>query len=115
MLIDETTLKTLPPLYEQEDSDDPTIYAKLATPGDAWACYIAEYGKKNGEDVIFGLFVSKKWGYNWAQISLAEIERDLRGANLEARLAPNFTRASASSLTTIRRRIQHVTRELHAM
>ena len=105
MLIDETTLGSLPPLYKQEDEDDPVIYAKLATPDGHWSCYVAEAGKKNNEYTVFGLFISKRWGHNWAQVPLREIEEDLQDAGLKALLVSDFAPDRASSLTNIPRRI----------
>ena len=103
MLIDETTLNALPLLYAQESVEDPTIYAKIATQDGTWACYIAEAEKKEGDYTIFGLFVSTKWGHNWAQAPLHEVEEDLKRARLNAGQVKEFQQATVSSLTGLRR------------
>ena len=104
MLIDETTLNRLPQLYEQEGSPDPMIYAKIATQDETWACYVAEAGKTGDEYTIFGLFVSKKWGHNWAQAPLSEVEEDLKRARLDAQQIEDFKQECASILTGFHRR-----------
>ena len=104
MLLYETTLNSMPRLYAQEDVGDPTIYAKIATPDETWACYVAEAGKTRGDYTIFALFVSEKWGHNWAQVGLHEVEQDLKHASLDARVVEGFTRGPSSKHTGILRR-----------
>jgi hypothetical protein len=111
MLFARTVLESLPKLYEQGDDTDPIVYARIATPDNAWACYIVEGGEKDHQLEIFALFVSKRYGYNWAQLPLNEVEEDVRRAGLDARLDPDFTPARASKVVGITRHVQPATHE----
>jgi hypothetical protein len=113
MLHANDTLEVVPHLYEQEEQDDPLIYAVIATADHTWACYIAEAEQRNGGYEIFGLFVSKKLGYNWAQLPLTDVEDDLKTAGLEARIEPNVPPRRASELTGVKRRHNQLPVQAH--
>jgi hypothetical protein len=104
MLLKKTDLDRLPHLYEQEAESDPMLHAKLVTTDRRWTCYIAEASEKDGDTYVFALFVSARYGYNWAQLPLHDIEDDLRNAGLQAHLDTEFQPNRASVLTGIRRR-----------
>ena len=104
MLLNKAILDRLPHLYSQEAENDPMIHAKLVTPDNRWSCYIAEASEKDDDTYVFALIVSKRFGYDWAQLPLHQIEDDLKHAGLEAHLDPTFRPTRASVLTGIRRR-----------
>jgi hypothetical protein len=49
----------LPKLYAQEESEDPTVYAKLYTPASSMTFFITEF---DGEDIAFGYTVNNGEG-----------------------------------------------------
>ena len=73
-LLDESILKSLPPLYACEKEEDPLVLVKLFTPDSNWSWYIMEYDAV--ERVAFGYVcgLEKELGY----FSLDELEA-LRG------------------------------------
>ncbi len=65
--------KLLPPLYSNEDVDDPLARVKFFTPWTNWTWYAIEF---DGKDIFFGLVVGheRELGY----FSLNEL-REVRG------------------------------------
>jgi hypothetical protein len=62
-------LEKIPPLYSQENVEDPTVWVKYFTPDAQWTWYGIEY---DGEDIFFGWVVGQftEMGY----FSLSELE-----------------------------------------
>ena len=106
----------LPPLYAQEHTRDPIVYAKFLTPSSSWTWYVtegsAQYDPEDpaggeGDFLFFGFVISfeKEWGY----FSLNEMEsaREVpRGRSQLSQLrrsAPSETGAALPSSTVARR------------
>ena len=55
--------KSLPPLYSQEKSKDPTVHIKFFTPDSQW--YVTEGSEDDDDFLFFGYVVGmeKEWGY----------------------------------------------------
>lgn len=68
MLLTQENRAALPPLYSQEQSDNPTAYVKFFTPDSSWTWYAMEF---DGVDLFFGLVdgLEKEFGY----FSLSEL------------------------------------------
>lgn len=72
MLLKIKEFEKLPPLYSQENVDDPTVHLKLFTPLSNFTWYITE-GSAEGEDFIlyaFTIAAFAEWGY----VSLNELK-----------------------------------------
>ena len=82
MLITPELLDKLPALYTQEDEDDPMIHVVLESKDKMWRCFVAEASKQDDDIQLFGFFSSRKYGSNWAQLSVREIECDLQDAGM---------------------------------
>ena len=68
-LLTEEIKKQLPPIGEQDNSKDPTVYVKFFCPWNHWTWFAYEY---DGEDIFFG-FV--KGDFNeFGTFSLSELE-----------------------------------------
>lgn len=72
-LITEELRKKLPPLYSQENVEDPIVHAKYFTPDSSWTWYALEF---DGKDIFFGYVdgLEAELGY----FSLSELE-NVRG------------------------------------
>jgi len=62
--------RLLPPLYSQENEQDPTVYAKFFNPYGSGTWLITEF---DGRDTMFG-YVKGLGGDEWGYISLRELE-----------------------------------------
>lgn len=91
-LLPDELRKALPPLYAQQDTTNPTIYAKFFTPDSSWTWFAAE-GETEGDDFIFFGYVvgfECEWGY----FSLNEL-RSVRGIlNLPIERDLHFTQGA---------------------
>jgi hypothetical protein len=97
----ECLLDALPPLYSQEDQEDPIVHVKLSTPNDIWAAYLVE-GKKRGDDyIVFGLFISAS--KTWGQVSFRKLEEALQSEGLSLIQDHDFTPAPLSQVTGLKR------------
>jgi len=84
VLIPDELAKTLPPLYETQNDDDPLARVKLFTQDSSWSWYVTEFDP--AENLCFGLVIGheREFGY-FSLTELAEvhgplglkIERDL--------------------------------------
>jgi len=72
-LMTEELKKKIPPLYSQENAEDPIVYAKYFTPDSYWTWYVLEF---DGKDTFFGYVdgIYPELGY----FSLSELEK-IRG------------------------------------
>lgn len=61
-LVPQAVRERLPPLYSQEDEDDPLLICKFFTPDSGWTWYAYEF---DGDDLFFGWVVGleKELGY----------------------------------------------------
>ncbi len=62
----------LPPLYAQQETEDPMVHIKFFTPDSNWTWYVTE-GNAQDDDFIFFGFVEgleREWGY----FALSELE-----------------------------------------
>jgi hypothetical protein len=85
-LLPDELRKSLPPLYAQENVEDPIAHIRFFTPDSNWVWYATE-GSQEGDDFIFFGFVigfEKEWGYfALSELTSAQgpsglkIERDL--------------------------------------
>ena len=100
-IMDQSILEKLPPLYSQEDRDDPMMYVKIVSPDQSWTAYLAEGTKKGDEFVIFGLFIGAD--RSWSQMSVSQLEAGLEAAGLDVHLEYGFTPAPLSSVAGFRR------------
>jgi len=68
-LLTEDIRKKIPPLYSQENVEDPIVHVKFFTPWTQWTWYATEF---DGKDIFFGWVVGleKELGY----FSLSEME-----------------------------------------
>jgi hypothetical protein len=97
-IIQEATLKKIPPLYAQEGRTDPTVYAKLKlSAGEGWVGYITEAEPRGHDYVVFGLFIGA--GASWGQIALSKLEEGIRQQGLEMEEDISFSPATLSSVT----------------
>ena len=62
----------LPPLYAQENTKDPMVYAKFFTPDSSWTWYVTEGSAEEHDFIFFGYVIGleREWGY----FSLIELE-----------------------------------------
>ena len=72
-LMTEELKRKIPPLYSQENVEDPIVYVKYFLPGTNWTWYVLEF---DGKDTFFGYVdgIYPELGY----FSLSELEK-LRG------------------------------------
>lgn len=85
-LLPDELRKSLPPLYAQENVQDPIVHIRFFTPDSNWVWYATE-GSPEGEDFIFFGYVigfEREWGYfALSELTTArgpsgvKIERDL--------------------------------------
>ncbi len=68
-LLTKELIDKIPPLYAQEQLDDPWVYAKFFALGTSWSWYVLEF---DGSDTFFGLVTGfeDELGY----ISIKELE-----------------------------------------
>jgi hypothetical protein len=86
-LLPDELRKSLPPLYAQENVENPIVHAKFFTPDSNWTWFVTE-GSPQVEDFIFFGYVigfESEWGYfALSELSAARgpsglaIERDLQ-------------------------------------
>ena len=64
-LLTEELRASLPPLYSQEKSKDPQIYAKFFTPDSNWTWFVIEGNAEDDDFIFFGYVIGheKEWGY----------------------------------------------------
>ena len=85
-LLPEELRRALPPLYSQENTNDPVVHAKFFTPDSSWTWFVTEGSPEDGDYLFFGYVIGfeEEWGY-FAHSELASvrgplglaIERDL--------------------------------------
>ncbi len=63
----------LPKLFEQENTPDPTVYAKFFTPDSCWTWYVTE-GEDADGDFLFFAFVVGLALKQWRHFKLSELE-----------------------------------------
>jgi Protein of unknown function (DUF2958) len=65
-LLSEELRALLPPLYSQEGTSDPIVYAKFFTPDSNWTWFITEGGQDGDEYLFFGYVIGfeAEWGYS---------------------------------------------------
>lgn len=71
-LLDDALRSALPKLRGQEESEDPTVFAKFFFPASGWTWFVTE-GEAEGDDFLFFGHVTgfeSEWGY----FSLSELE-----------------------------------------
>lgn len=85
-IVSMAALDALPPLYSQEDRDDPVVYVKLASPDQSWVAYLAEGSKQANDFVVFGLFIGT--GRTWTQLPVSKLENGLQSAGLKVKEQP---------------------------
>jgi len=91
----------IPPLYSQDRSDDPIIYARLFSPGNKWQCLVAEGCERNDTFLIFGLFLGN--GSRWGQIEFGELSRMIADEGAPLCIDREFKPVRLSALTGMRR------------
>lgn len=64
----------LPPLYAQQSTTNPTIYAKFFSPYINWTWFVAEGAAEEGDFIFFGYVIGfeEEWGY----FSLNELQSE---------------------------------------
>ncbi len=57
--------KVLPPLYSQENTEDPTVQAKFFTPDSNWTWFLTEGSPQEDDFLCFGYVIGleEEWGY----------------------------------------------------
>lgn len=91
-LLTKELLKKIPPLYSQENVDDPMVVCKFFTPWTNWTWYVIEYE----DGMFFGLVegFEKELGY----FTLEELE-DIKGPfGLKIERDMHFTPVKISTL-----------------
>ena len=103
-ITDDRVLATLPPLYSQEEEEDPIITVKLTSDDDAWVGYLIEGERRENDFVVFGLFIGD--GTAWGQIPVSRLAQGLEDEGLRVHTDRSFqpTRLSAATGLTRRRR-----------
>lgn len=64
-LLPDELRRSLPPLYSQEKTENPTVHAKFFTPDSSWTWFVTE-GQPEDEDFLFFGYVvglEEEWGY----------------------------------------------------
>lgn len=87
---------TLPKLYSQEESADPTVQVKYFTPDSSWTWYATE-GEPAGDDFrLFGFVIGfeREWGY----FMLSELEEARGPLGLPIERDLHFTPAPISEV-----------------
>jgi len=64
-LLPEEVRKRLPPLYSQEEIQDPVVHVKFFTPDSNWTWYATEGSEQDDDFMFFGYVIGleKEWGY----------------------------------------------------
>ena len=64
--------KVLPPLYSQENTEDPEVHAKFFTPDSNWTWFLTEGSQQEDDFLCFGYVIGldEEWGY----FSISELE-----------------------------------------
>jgi DUF2958 family protein len=70
----------LPPLYSQEQVEDPLVICKFFTPDSNWTWYASEF---DGEDLFFGWVVEFERELGYFQLSELESVRGPLGLSIE--------------------------------
>ncbi len=57
--------RRLPPLYSQENTEDPTVHCKFFTPDSSWTWLATEGSEEDGDFRFFGYVIGleEEWGY----------------------------------------------------
>lgn len=100
-IVNQTALRALPPLYSQEDTDNPVMYLKLISDDRSWTAYLAEGAQKGDDFVVFALFIGQ--GHSWSQMSVSELEDGLRTFGLDAHMEADFTPTPLDEVVGFRR------------
>ena len=55
----------LPPLYSQENTEDPKVHAKFFTPDSNWTWFLTEGSQQEDDFLCFGYAIGleEEWGY----------------------------------------------------
>lgn len=71
-LLTEELRRSLPPLYAQEQVEDPIVHVKFFTPDSNWTWYATEGSPEKDDYIFFGYVIgfAREWGY----FSLADLE-----------------------------------------
>ena len=64
----------IPPLYEQDGVEDPTVFLKLFTPSSSWTWLLTEYDPSNRLAFGFAYDASFPQGAELGYVSVAELE-----------------------------------------
>ena len=64
--------ETLPSLYSQENTKDPTVHCKFFTPDSNWTWFVTEGSQQDDDFLCFGYVIGleEEWGY----FSISEME-----------------------------------------
>lgn len=74
-------LATIPPLYSQEEVEDPKVWAKYFTPDSSWTWYVIEYRPE--ERLAFGLVVGLDTELGYFNLEELEAVRGPLGLRIE--------------------------------
>jgi|SRR5438270_9798993 len=94
-------IKSLPPLYSQENSTDPILHKRLYAPNSEWACYIAEGSAKPHDVILFGYFKGEI--SIWCRTSIRKLEQVLAAAGLKPAIDVQFKAARFSEVFKTKR------------
>lgn len=72
-LIAEINRRGIPPIYAQEETEDPIIYLELSLFGFHWRWFVSECEIEDTGDVLFFGFVNGNVG-EWGYFRLSEME-----------------------------------------
>ena len=104
-LLSEEVKTRIPPLYSQDRTPDPIVYARLFSPGSSWQCFVTEGSNRNDTFLIFGLFVGD--GRRWGQIELGRLANMLADEGAELCVDPEFKPVRLSTITGVQRKACH--------
>lgn len=62
----------LPPLYSQDESEDPIVHVKFFCPWDKWTWFATEGEEQNGDFMFFGYVIGDE--REWGDFSLCELQ-----------------------------------------
>ncbi|MBV6342998.1 DUF2958 domain-containing protein [Candidatus Magnetobacterium casensis] len=79
-LLTKDILKKLPPLYSQENVEDPIAYVKFFTPDSNWTWYALEY---DGKDLFFGLVKGLETELGYFSLSELQTSTGPHGLHIE--------------------------------
>ena len=98
-LLTEELRAQLPPLYAQENKQDPIVHAKFFTPWTGWTWFVTEGSQKEDDFIFFGYVIGleSEWGY----FSLHDLESVRGPAGLRIEQDVYFTPKHASEIPSI--------------